>query len=79
MKNQITSITFRVSLSKYEKARMKKVIVATKNLNSACVYAGINDRTFHRALNEKGKQIKSDQRDKLLQFCDIVEGKNIAA
>lgn len=78
MKNQITTVTFRVSLSKHEKSRIRKLIVKTKNLNAACVYAGINDRTFNRALNES-HAIKSDQRDKLISFCDLVEGTNVAA
>lgn len=65
-------VRLNVTLSKSEIARVNKLVVDQLNISKACEYAELNYRTFNRGL--EGLAIKDDQRDKLLKFCDIVEG-----
>lgn len=73
----ITPASLNVILTASQKKRINDSIVSKANINKACGYAGISTRYFNRAL--EGSQIKSDKRDLLLSFCDLVEGKTVAA
>lgn len=72
----ITPKSINVILSAAQKRRMSESIINKSNINKACGYAGIATRYLHKALN--GGNIKSDKRDLLLAFCDLVEGKTAA-
>lgn len=76
MKNQ-THIPFNVSLTKTQRARVKELVSKNRNVNRACLFAGMNDRTYHKAL--RGTMIKNYQRDRLMEFCDMIEGKKQVA
>lgn len=72
----ITPVSVNVTLTKGQIKKLQEQIVDKANINKACGYAGISTRYFNRALD--GGNIKSDKRDLLLSFCDLVEGKNAA-
>lgn len=65
-----------VTLNPEQKARIREQIVEKANVMKAIDYADISYETFNNSL--KGGRMKSDQRDKLIQFCDLVEGKTAA-
>lgn len=63
-----------VRLTKPQIERFKRLIVKDENIKNACEFSNINYRTFRKAL--KGNHaIKEEQRDKLTEFCDILENK----
>lgn len=72
----INPASLNITLTASQKKRINESIVNKANINKACGYAGISTRYFNRALD--GGNIKSDKRDLLLSFCDLVEGKSAA-
>lgn len=62
----------KVTLSKSQVAMFQKQIVDNENINTACQFAGINYRRFKKSLDGKC-QLRQDQRDKLIQFCNILK------
>lgn len=64
----------KTDLTEKQKNRINALVIKKKNLNRACAFAGINTRTLKLAVLKRGP-IRSDQRDAVLQFCDMVEGK----
>lgn len=71
-----TEMKINVTLTDYQKARINEQIVGKANIMKACEYADISFQSFNRAMD--GKPLKNDQRDLLLSFCDLVEGKTAA-
>lgn len=62
-------VLVKVTLKKSEVALIKKQIEG--NVVNACNYADIHYNTLQKALS--GSAIKREQREKLLEFCEIIK------
>lgn len=75
--NQIVpKIQIRVKLTKAELAMIDREIIKAGNKQKACIYAGIHFETFTNSLS--GSKIKKEQRDKLIEFCELVKQQRAA-
>lgn len=66
-----------VALTVSERAAIRRDVIAMNYGRKACLFARINFRTFKKALSGHG--IKQRQRDKLVQFCELVKALKVAA
>jgi len=66
-------IKFNVTLSADEKKKVQAHVIDKRNRVAACDYAGIRTSRLDEIMG--GATLKNDERDLLIDFCGIVEGK----
>lgn len=77
----VINIDLKVSFTKEQADAIKSVIWGNNCVQKACTYADIHFNTLKKAVKIKKNmhEIRAEQRDKILEFCELIQKQKSAA